>query len=156
MSRLDRQVQKALQDGLQIVAEPYAALAGELGVGEDEVIAAIRRLGDARLVKRFGMIVRHRKLGFTANAMVVWGIPDDKVDAVGAGLGEEPRVTLSYRRRRREPDWNYNLFCMIHGRSRDTVLAEIDDIVARRGLVDYPRAVLFSTACYKQRGAVYV
>jgi DNA-binding Lrp family transcriptional regulator len=101
------------------------------------------------------MVLKHRQLGYRANAMVVWDVPDNCVDNIGSVLGEEPCVTLSYRRPRRPPVWNYNLFCMIHGTSRDKVSAQLEDIVARKGL-DYPHRVLFSSQCFKQRGAVYV
>lgn len=149
------EVQRALQEGLPIVARPYETLALELGVGEKDVIDAIRQLQDADLIKRFGMVLKHRELGYRANAMVVWDVPDDRVDDVGACLGEEACVTLSYRRPRRPPEWNYNLFCMIHGTSRDRVTAQLQDIVQRKGL-DYPHQLLFSNRCFKQRGAVYV
>ena len=148
-------VQHALQEGLPIVPQPYLALARELEVNESQVIAAIEKLHKSDLIKRFGIVLKHRQLGYCANAMVVWDVPDSCVDRVGESLGEEHCVTLSYRRPRRPPEWNYNLFCMIHGTSRDTVTAQLDDIVARKGL-NYPHHVLFSNHCFKQRGAVYV
>ncbi len=148
-------VQRALQEGLPLVVRPYLALADELGVEEPEVIDAIRDLQEGGCIKRFGMILKHRELGYRANAMVVWDVPNDRVDRVGTLLGEESCVTLSYRRPRRPPQWNYNLFCMIHGTCRDEVNAQLEDIVNRRGL-DYPHQVLFSSHCFKQRGAVYV
>ena len=152
---LEVKVQRALQEGLPIVAQPYLALALELRVSEQEVVDAIATLQHKGLIKRFGMVLKHRQLGYRANAMVVWDVPDNFVDQVGNSLGEEACVTLSYRRPRRPPQWNYNLFCMIHGTSRDTVTAQLEDIVTRKGL-DYPHQLLFSNHCFKQRGAVYV
>ena len=152
---LEVKVQRALQEGLPIVAQPYLALALELRVSEQEVVDAIATLQHKGLIKRFGMVLKHRQLGYRANAMVVWDVPDNFVDQVGNSLGEEACVTLSYRRPRRPPQWNYNLFCMIHGTSRDTVTAQLKDIVTRKGL-DYPHQLLFSNHCFKQRGAVYV
>ena len=148
-------VQRALQEGLPIVPQPYFTLANELGVDEFQVITAIEQLQEDDLIKRFGIVLKHRQLGYRANAMVVWDVPDSCVDRVGTSLGEEHCVTLSYRRPRRPPEWNYNLFCMIHGTSRDTVTAQLEDIVTRKGL-NYPHHVLFSNHCFKQRGAVYV
>ena len=148
-------VQRALQEGLPLVAQPYLALARDLEVSEQEVIEAIGTLQHDGMIKRFGLILKHRQLGYRSNAMVVWNVPDHCVDEVGACLGEEPCVTLSYRRPRRPPEWNYNLFCMIHGTSRDTVTAQLKDIIARKAL-DYPHHILFSSHCFKQRGAVYV
>ena len=152
---LNLEVQRALQEGLPLVSRPYLRLAEDLGVDEQQVLRAITTLQERGMIKRFGMVLNHRQLGYRANAMVVWDVPDDFVDQVGITLGEEDCVTLSYRRPRRPPQWNYNLFCMIHGRSRDTVTAQLEDIVARNEL-DYPYQVLFSNRCFKQRGAVYV
>ena len=156
MSDLRVKVQRALQEGLPIVAEPFATLAEQFGVSEEQVIASIIELQQLGLIKRFGIILRHRQLGYKANAMVVWDIPDTQVDDIGAVLGGEPCITLSYRRPRRPPRWNYNLFCMIHGKSRDTVIEQLREIVERRNLRTYPHQVLFSSHCHAQRGAVYV
>lgn len=152
---LSIKVQRALQEGLPIVAQPYLELARQLSVSEQQVVDTIAQLQSDGLIKRFGMVLKHRELGYCANAMVVWDVPDGDVDAVGASLGEETCVTLSYRRPRRPPQWNYNLFCMIHGTSRATVIAQLQDIVTRKAL-DYPHQLLFSKHCFKQRGAVYV
>lgn len=154
-STLNIEVQRALQEGLPLVERPYLALAQQLGASEQDVLEAIGQLQRAGVVKRFGIVLRHRQLGYQANAMVVWDIPDCQVDQVGAVLGDEPCVTLSYRRPRRPPQWNYNLFCMIHGTCRDRVTSQLQDIISRRAL-DYPHRVLFSSRCFKQRGAVYV
>ena len=152
---LNTKVQRALQEGLPIVAQPYLALATDLGVSEARVLEAIEQLQHSGIIKRFGLVIKHRQLGYRANAMVVWDVPDEVVDLVGSSLGEEACVTLSYRRPRRPPQWNYNLFSMIHGTSRDTVAAQLQEIVDRKAL-DYPHQLLFSSHCFKQRGAVYV
>jgi DNA-binding Lrp family transcriptional regulator len=153
---LELQVQRALQEGLPIVAQPYQALARQLGASEAEIIACIEKQQAAGLHKRFGMVLRHRQLGYTANAMVVWNVDDEQVSEIGELLGREPCVTLSYRRPRRPPRWPYNLFCMIHGKSREEVLAQLQEIIRRNNLQHLPHKVLFSTHCFKQRGAVYV
>ncbi len=152
---LSVEVQRAVQEGLPLIERPYLALAEQLDATEQQVIDVIAQLQQGGIIKRFGMVLKHRELGYRANAMVVWDIPDEYVDQVGTALGEEPCVTLSYRRPRRPPEWNYNLFCMIHGTCRDEVTAQLEDIVSRRTL-DYPHQVLFSSHCFKQRGAVYV
>ena len=102
-----------------------------------------------------GVIVRHHELGYRANAMVVWDIPDDDVAGVGRLLGRCPEVTLCYRRPRRPPDWPYNLFTMVHGRDRDTVAAAVAILAIREGVAHYPRQALFSLRRFKQCGARY-
>jgi DNA-binding Lrp family transcriptional regulator len=102
-----------------------------------------------------GVVVRHRSLGYHANAMVVWNIPDDAIERVGKLLAAQECVTLCYQRPRRLPDWPYNLFCMIHGREREAVLRRLEQIIAADGLGDIPHEVLFSMRSFKQRGARY-
>ena len=150
---MDKELLSAIEDGLPIVSSPYTEVARRINTSEDDVIARLRRLLADGIIKRLGFVVRHRAVGFKANAMVVWDVPDADADRVGAGLSEHACVTLCYRRPRRRPEWPYNLFCMIHGRDRETVLQQIEDLSRSVGLVDVPNAILFSKQCFKQRGA---
>jgi DNA-binding Lrp family transcriptional regulator len=146
----------ALQIGLDLVPRPFARLGAEAGMGEAEVIATLKRWRGEGLVKRFGVVVRHHELGYTANAMVVWDVPDAEVERIGRLLAAEPEVTLCYQRRRHRPEWPYNLFCMIHGRERAGVERAVASLRGRVGLAACPHAILFSRRRFKQRGAHYV
>ena len=137
--------------GLPLVPRPYAGL----GLDEETVIATLERWVEAGIVRRIGAVVRHRRLGFDANAMVVWDVPDAQVTAAGQRLAAEPVVTLCYRRVRALPDWPYNLYCMIHGRVRSRVLYEVKRLSVSLGLERHPRTVLFSRRCFAQRAARY-
>lgn len=152
----DRELIAVIQDGLPLVAHPYAAIGEQVGLGEAAVIKRLEILQSEGLIKRMGVVVKHRALGYRANAMVVWDIPDDQVERIGALLADEVCVTLCYQRPRRLPLWPYNLFCMIHGRDRDSVLQRLEQIVSCHGLEKIPYAVLFSGRSFKQRGARYV
>lgn len=151
----DRRLIAAIADGLPLAPCPYAAVGERIGIAEAEVIARLQRLIADGVIKRFGVIVRHRELGYRANAMVVWDVPDARVGDAGRVLAALPFVTLCYRRPRRPPAWPYNLFCMIHGRDRGAVEALVEQASAAGGLEHLPRAVLFSRRCFKQRGARY-
>jgi DNA-binding Lrp family transcriptional regulator len=102
-------------------------------------------------MKRFGVVVRHRKLGYRANGMVVWDIPDARVTEIGHCIGQYSFVTLCYQRPRRLPEWPYNLFSMIHGQDRDAVIEQVEFIVRQCGLRDINHEILFSNRCFKQR-----
>ncbi|MCZ7565376.1 MAG: Lrp/AsnC family transcriptional regulator [Burkholderiales bacterium] len=145
----------ALQDGLDLVPRPFAVLAGRAGVSEGAVLETLAAWQALGLIRRFGVVVRHHELGFGANAMCVWDVPDAEVSAVGRGLADEPAVTLCYRRERAAPHWRYNLYCMLHGRSRPEVLGKLAGIEARHGLGHHPHAALFSLRRFKQTGARY-
>jgi DNA-binding Lrp family transcriptional regulator len=130
-------------------------VAERLGTTEATVLERLAALGRVGLIRRFGVVVRHHELGYCANAMTVWDVPDDIVSDAGQRIATMPGVTLCYRRPRRRPDWPYNLFCMVHGRDRDAVAAAVDRITQDAGLAGLPRAVLFSRRRFKQRGARY-
>lgn len=147
----ERKLVSALQNGLPYVAQPYSFL----GIAEADAIGAIARWLDAGVIKRLGVIVRHHELGFTANAMTVWDIPEAEIGDAGKRIAASGRVTLCYRRPRHLPDWPYNLFCMVHGKDRKDVEARIADLSVACALGDYPHDALFSRRRFKQRGAYY-
>lgn len=151
LSTAERVLVAALQDGLPLVERPFACL----GLQEAEAIDTIARWLAQGVIKRFGVVVRHHELGYTANAMAVWDIPDTVVDQVGTQIAATGRVTLCYRRPRQLPDWPYNLFCMIHGKDRSDVTARIAALNEAFGLSGYAHTVLFSRRRFKQRGAHY-
>ena len=155
LSQQQRQLISAIQHGLPLVSRPYQQIGEQIQQTETAVISQIKTMIDQNIIKRMGVIVRHRKLGYRANGMIVWDVPDDHVDKIGAQLGKEARVSLCYQRPRRLPSWGYNLFCMIHGKSRDEVTACVEKISQQHQLDAIPREILFSTRCFKQRGANY-
>jgi DNA-binding Lrp family transcriptional regulator len=156
LTRTDQALTFALLDGLPLVERPYAVIGDDIGLDEAAVIARIEALVAGGVIRRFGAIVRHRELGYRANGMVVWDVPDERVADVGRQMAELSFVTLCYRRPRRLPDWPYNLFCMIHGKAREDVLAQAEDTARHCGLLEAPREVLFSRRRFKQCGATYV
>jgi len=149
----DRPLLDALSGGLDLTPQPWAALALRLGRDETAILARVAVLLAAGILTRLGVIVRHRALGFTANAMVVWDVPEAATLAAGQALAALPGVTLAYERRPVAGVWPYRLYCMIHARSRaeaGEVLAAARALPALSG-VDH--RVLFSTRCFKQSGA---
>lgn len=155
VTEAERALLAALADGLPLYPRPFAALGEALGLDETETLAMLRSLQARGVVRRFGVVVRHHELGYRANAMVVWDVPDAEVEAAGRALSAAPGVTLCYRRPRRPPAWPYNLFCMIHGRDRAAALRALDWAAESAGLRAVPREVLFSGRRFKQRGAVF-
>lgn len=149
----DRELLKALEEGLDLTPRPYARLASRLGWSEDAVLKRLRALVDRGTISRFGCILRHRRIGYVANAMAVWDVPDSQVDALAQQLARRDEVTLCYRRRRSPPAWRYNLFAMIHGRDHEAVTNQIHVAATDTGLCDCPSSILFSKRCYKQSGA---
>ncbi len=154
---LDQKLIALIQDGLALTSKPFARIARQMGVSEQRVIERLQQLKDEGTIKRLGVVVRHNELGFKANAMVVWDIPDELVEEVARKIASFNCVTLCYQRPRRpEQQWNYNLFSMIHGKDRKSVLRRLDDIVDMLELDNIHYQPLFSTRRFKQRGARYI
>jgi DNA-binding Lrp family transcriptional regulator len=152
MNAFDRALVKATQGGLALVPEPYEQIARELGVSQEDVLAGLRRmLADGR-IRRIGAVPNHYALGYTANAMSVWDVADEAVDELGRRIGALPFVTHCYRRPRRLPDWPYNLFAMVHGRSRTDSAEKIELIRAALGPSLRADDVLYSTRILKKTG----
>ena len=143
-----------LEHGLQLVDRPYAALGQPLGMDEDTVITTLRQWCAQGTLRRLGVVLRHHEFGISANAMVVFALPADEVDAAGARLAEQAGVNLCYQRATAS-DWPYSLYCMVHGRERAAVHGLIDRVVHGASLQDVPREVLFSTQRHKQTGSRY-
>ena len=149
----ERALLAAIEDGLPLVPQPYAAVAEALGWTQARVLARLEAMVANGIVSRFGCVIHHRSVGFTANAMAVWDVPETEADAIGERLARPAGVTLCYRRNRWQPAWPYNLFAMIHGLSEDAVRRRIAAIADQAGLSAHPGAILFSRRCFKQRGA---
>lgn len=140
------------EQGLPLIEHPFDAWADQLGQPVEAVLARLAQWLDTKTLSRFGVVVRHHELGFTANAMTVFDVCDSAVDACGEALARIPGITLAYQRAR-APGWPFNLYCMVHGRDRDSVQATVDSAIAQAGLHDRPRATLFSLRRFKQTGA---
>lgn len=149
------QLRKLIETGLPKQLQPYKNLAEIVNCSEQQVLEQIAKWQHTGLIRRFGLVVKHRKLGYNANAMVVWNIDNNKVDAIAAKLAKREEVSLCYRRPRRLPDWPYNLFCMIHGTDKNLVLQQIEDITQELALNHIEKDILFSYQAYKQKGASY-
>lgn len=156
LPEIERSLLAALEPGLEVTSRPFKRLGENVGLSEDFTLELLERWIDEGLIKRLGVIVRHHELGYTANAMCVWDVPDTLVSAVGRSLAGEPGITLCYRRQRALPEWPYNLFCMIHGKAREDVITLREGLVQRHGLDRYTSDILFSTRRFKQQGARYL
>jgi len=141
-----------VEEGLPLISKPFEQWAEQLHTTEGKVLEKLNEWLEQGVLRRFGCIVRHHEFGFDANAMTVFNVPDDRVDVCGQLLAERPEVTLAYQRER-APNWSYNLYCMVHGRDRATVLSQINDLTHACDLKDVPREILFSRRRFKQIGA---
>lgn len=148
----DQQLILATQGGLPLVANPYAAIAHQLGLGEAEVLERMQTLLDKGVIRRIGAVPNHYAIGYAANGMSVWDVTDSEADRLGQLVGALPSVTHCYRRPRHLPNWPYNLFAMLHGASREEVAAQATQIADILGTHCRQHDILFSTHILKKTG----
>lgn len=148
----DRRLIGATQSGLPLVSRPYEAVGAVLGVSGEMVRERFAQLLASGLVRRIGAVPNHYRLGYSANGMTVWDVDDSRVDELGTQIGALPGVSHCYRRPRELPAWPYNLFAMLHGRSRDEVERQREQLRALLGDACRADDVLYSTAILKKTG----
>jgi DNA-binding Lrp family transcriptional regulator len=154
VSEADAPLAALIENGLPLLPRPFEAWAQALNQPHDEVLSTLQRWLREGTLRRFGVVVRHHEAGFAHNAMTVFDVPDALVDGYGATLAAQSGITLAYRRER-APGWRYNLYCMVHGRSRDAVHAALASAIAHSGLQSHAHTVLFSRRRFKQAGGRY-
>lgn len=149
---LDRQLVLLTQSGLPLVKEPFKNLAEKIGVSADRVKQRFRFMLQSQRIRRIAAVPNHYKLGFTANGMSVWQVPEEKVKELGKKIGALDFVSHCYHRPKHPPHWNYNLFAMVHGRNRDDTQKQVEEISNLLGEDDLGHDVLFSKRILKKTG----
>ncbi len=133
---------RELRDNLPVTSRPFAVVAESLGLTEELVLTRLQELKASGAVRKLGAFLRHHRAGYNANGMVVWKVPEEDVEAIGKQLALQQRVTHAYARPASER-WPYRLYTMLHGRSRDEVIAEAKRIADEINIADYH--VVFSS-----------
>lgn len=152
MDRADLALIAATQSGLPLVPRPYHAIAERIGMSAEEVMARLTRMLERGAIRRIGLVPNHYALGYVANGMSVWDVADERVDALGERIGRLDFVSHCYRRPRHLPQWPYNLFAMLHGKSREEVTAYAEEIRALLGEDCRASDILYSRGILKKTG----
>ncbi len=152
LTDFDRELIAATQSGLPLVSRPFEAVGAMLGVSGERVRERLAQMIEQGLIRRIGAVPNHYRLGYVANGMTVWDVADERVDQLGERIGALPAVSHCYRRPRELPIWPYNLFAMVHGRSRDEVQQQADTIRALLGDACRGSDILYSSAILKKAG----
>jgi DNA-binding Lrp family transcriptional regulator len=148
----DKDFIRELQKDMEIIDEPFVKAAKNLGITEDEVFAKMKHYEDVGVMRRFAAILRHRQVGFTANGMIVWKVPEDRITSVGETLGSFPQVSHCYERPTYD-DWPYNVFSMIHCKTHDEAYDVAKTIQEQINVDEYK--ILFSSREFKKTRVEY-
>lgn len=148
----DKKFIRELQKDMEIIDEPFIKAANNLGISEDELFDTMKHYENIGVMRRFAAILRHRQVGFTANGMIVWKVPENRISEVGSKLGAYPQVSHCYQRPT-YPDWPYNVFSMIHCKTHDEANKMAKTIQNQIQVADYK--ILFSSREFKKTRVEY-
>lgn len=146
-----KKIARLIQKDIPVQPFPFQVMSKHRGVTEKEILDTTRRLMEDGLIRKFGAILRHQKAGYKNNALILWSVPDDRIDHAGNVFASFPYISHCYERR---PSFlnKYNLFTMLHsdGRSYSSL---IKDMVRVSGIKDY--LILKSHKEYKKTSPEY-
>ena len=143
----DKNFIRELQKDMEIIDEPFVKAANNLGITENELFEKMKYYEDIGVMRRFAAILRHRQIGYTANGMIVWIVPEDRISEVGEKLGAFPQVSHCYERPT-YPDWPYNVFSMIHCKTHNEAHEMAKKIQDQIKVPEYQ--ILFSSREFKK------
>ncbi|WNY27937.1 hypothetical protein MmiEs2_01160 [Methanimicrococcus stummii] len=149
MDEIDEKLIRLIQGGIEFTHAPFAKAVAELGISEDEIVSRLKKLAEEKKIRRFGASIGHIALGFTANGMGVWDIPEDRIEEVGKKMAAFDEVSHCYHRPR-SAEWPYNMYTMIHGKSQEECKAAAEKISKAVGITDYK--LVFSEKELKKKG----
>lgn len=127
LTPLHHAIIRRAQYDIEMVSEPFKKIIDELEIDYDTFFKVLKELQDAGVMRRFASILNHRKAGFSANAMVVWDVDEEKGEAIGEKAAAFSAVSHCYLRPK-YANWPYNLFTMVHGKTTDETNAIIEDM----------------------------
>ena len=149
---LDRKIIVATQEGLPLVERPYEEVARRTGLSHEVVKQRLTSMLERGVIRRVGLVPNHYRIGYVANGMSVWDVEDDIVDEMGELVGALDYVTHCYKRPRHLPLWPYNLFAMVHGKSRSEVEGKVAAIAVILAGVSRQHEIVYSTRILKKTG----
>jgi DNA-binding Lrp family transcriptional regulator len=152
VDEVDKQIILATQAGLPLVAQPYQAIAAQLDLTAEEVMQRMRIMQKNGIIRRVGAVPNHYKLGYRYNGMTVWDVVDEQIDYLGQLIGQLDFVSHCYHRPRHLPEWPYNLFAMVHSKTKTGVTEKVNIISQELGEFNRQQEVLYSTRILKKTG----
>jgi siroheme decarboxylase len=152
LDETDLAIMRATQAGLPLTPQPYQRIAEQLGLTAEEVMKRMTAMQEQGIIRRIGAVPNHYKLGYRFNGMTVWNVPDDSIDGLGHKIGQLEFVSHCYHRPRHLPEWPYNLFAMVHGKSQEAVNKQIQQIADLIGDFNRGCDVLYSSKILKKTG----
>jgi DNA-binding Lrp family transcriptional regulator len=148
LDEIDRKLLAEMEKGLALTVEPFDEVACELGITPKEVVARIILLKEKGVIRRFGASIKPNSIGFSANALIAWKVPQERVKEIGDYMSKLQEVSHCYERKPVGGRWEYNLYTVMHAREREGVERVVKQISDATGISECK--ILFSTRDLKR------
>ena len=152
LTEKEKAVVRALQGDFPLVADPYAQLAESVGLTKEDFLATVKSMQDEKKIRKMGAVLAHRNVGFKANVLVAWAVPQERLEEVARVMVDSPSVSHCYDRNT-APDWPYNFYTMVHGHSREECEKIVQQLADAAGVQD--RQMLFTKKEWKKQSMRY-
>lgn len=149
---IEKRIIHYLQGDLPLTPMPFAVVAAKVGISQEELFERIKVLKKRGILRRFGATLYHQRAGYNANAMVAWYVPEDKIDEIGPFMASFKEVSHCYQRKT-QGEWKYNLFTMVHGKSKKECQDIAKRISEKTGISGY--IILLTLKEYKKTSPAY-
>lgn len=136
MTELERDILNAIQHGMPLTLSPYQDMAKDIGISLDQLLEVLRKWTSDKKIRRVGAIVNHFQIGHGSGAMVVWNVPEDRIDEVGKLFASLPEVSHAYQRPVQK-EWSYNLYTMVHASNNEELEMTLEAMGRKSGICDY-------------------
>jgi hypothetical protein len=143
MDEIDQKLLVEAEKGLPLTPQPFDQIAINLGISTQEVILRLRILQKNGVIRRFGASVMPNGVGYLANAMVAWKVPQNRIAEVSEYFCKRKEVSHCYEREVVPNKWEYNFYTVIHAQERSTVQELVKSFATEAALSNYE--ILFST-----------
>jgi len=147
LSKIQKEILRFLQGNVPLRQRPYRRLALRLEVNEQRIVEEIKKLKKNGYIRRMGGILGHRKIGLKENCMCVWKVPEKKINKTAKIAAAYPNISHCVLRKTVKW-WPYNLYTMIHGRTKTQCRRTITELSEKSGIREYK--MLFTRRQYKK------
>jgi DNA-binding Lrp family transcriptional regulator len=149
MDAIDYKLILEAEKGLALTSQPFHEIAAEIGITPTEVIARLQKLQESGVIRRFGVSIKPNSIGYSANALVAWRVPENRVAELGKYFSAQQEISHCYEREVMPGVWEYNFYTVMHARERKTIEEFVKQLSDATALKEY--AILYSTRNLKTK-----
>jgi siroheme decarboxylase len=143
MDAIDHKLIVEAEKGLPITPQLFDQIAASIGITPQEVIARLQKLQESGVIRRFGASLKPNGVGYSANALVAWKVPENRMQGVSRYFCERKEVSHCYERETVPGEWEYNLYTVMHAPQRSTIEKMVKQFSDETSLNHY--VILYST-----------